>query len=113
MALSGGESQRLRLSKFINKTQKNSVFIFDEPTIGLHPLDVQILIKVIQKLIMQGATVIAIEHDLDMIRNADFIIDMGPGGGTRGGEILAEGTVDDIISNSHSVTGKWIKKSMK
>ena len=91
-SLSGGEAQRLKLASEIGKIQSDSVFIFDEPSIGLHPLDVQVLLKVFQALLDNGATVIVIEHDLDVIRNADYVIDMGPGGGENGGKIIASGT---------------------
>ena len=87
--LSGGEAQRLKLASEMGKGQEDSVFVFDEPTIGLHPLDVKTLLEVFQTLIDNGATVIVIEHDLDVIKNADYIIDMGPGGGNEGGRIVA------------------------
>ena len=92
----------------MGKTQSDSVFVFDEPTIGLHPLDVRTLLDVFQTLIGHGATVIVIEHDLDVIRNADYIIDMGPGGGADGGRIVAVGTPDEIQKTPESVTGKYI-----
>ena len=107
-SLSGGEAQRLKLASEIGKTQTDSVFVFDEPSIGLHPLDVQVLLRVFQTLIDNGATVIVIEHDLDIIRNADYIIDMGPGGGDEGGKIVAVGTPQKIKSNQDSVTGKYL-----
>ena len=106
--LSGGEAQRLKLAGEIGKAQSDSVFVFDEPTIGLHPLDVQTLLDVFQTLIDNGATVIVIEHDLDVIRNADYIIDMGPGGGVDGGEIVAAGTPAEVKANPESCTGKFI-----
>ena len=106
--LSGGEAQRLKLASEIGKTQTDSVFVFDEPSIGLHPLDVQVLLRVFQTLIDNGATVIVIEHDLDIIRNADYIIDMGPGGGEAGGQIVAVGTPQQIAGSSNSITGKYI-----
>lgn len=90
-ALSGGEAQRLKLASEMRRSQDDTLFIFDEPTIGLHPLDVETLIGVLQKLIEHGATVVVIEHDLDMIANADYVIDMGPGGGETGGRIVARG----------------------
>ena len=108
-ALSGGEAQRLKLSMDIDKNQNDSIFIFDEPSIGLHPRDVSTLVSVFQKLIERGATVIVIEHDLDLIKNADYIIDMGPYGGEQGGEIIAYGTLNEIISNEKSITGKYLK----
>ncbi|WP_372518990.1 excinuclease ABC subunit UvrA [Candidatus Ruminimicrobiellum ovillum] len=107
-SLSGGEAQRLKLASEMGKTQSDSVFVFDEPTIGLHPLDVQTLLKVFASLIDNGATVIVIEHDLDVIRNADYIIDMGPGGGEAGGKIVACGTPKQIAENKNSITGKYI-----
>ena len=107
-SLSGGEAQRLKLAGEMGKTQSDSIFVFDEPTIGLHPLDVQTLLDVFQTLIKNGATVIVIEHDLDVIRHADYIIDMGPGGGTEGGQIVAAGTPDKIAATPASITGKFI-----
>ena len=106
--LSGGEAQRLKLASEMGKPQSQSVFIFDEPTIGLHPLDIQVLMKVFDRLIANKATVIVIEHDLDIIRNADYIIDMGPGGGDEGGQIVACGTPEDIRSNPESITGRFL-----
>lgn len=106
--LSGGEAQRLKLASEIGKTQSDSVFVFDEPSIGLHPLDVRTLLGVFQALLDKGATVVVIEHDLDVIRNADYIIDMGPGGGDAGGRIVASGTPTQIRNNPNSVTGKYI-----
>lgn len=108
-SLSGGEAQRLKLASEMGKGQEDSVFIFDEPTIGLHPLDVRTLINVFQTLVDNGATVIVIEHDIDVMKNADYIIDMGPGGGEAGGKIVAVGTPEDIVNNKNSVTGKYIK----
>ena len=107
-SLSGGEAQRLKLASEIGKTQEDSVFVFDEPSIGLHPLDVQVLLGVFQALLDNGATVVVIEHDLDVIRNADYIIDMGPGGGDAGGEIVANGTPQEIQRNERSMTGKYL-----
>ena len=106
--LSGGEAQRLKLASEMGKAQSDSVFVFDEPTIGLHPLDVQTLLGVFRTLIENGATVIVIEHDLDVIRNADYIIDMGPGGGDEGGRIVAAGTPDQIRRTPESLTGKFL-----
>ncbi|MCR5162521.1 MAG: excinuclease ABC subunit UvrA [Thermoguttaceae bacterium] len=107
--LSGGEAQRLKLASEMGRAQSDSIFVFDEPTIGLHPLDVQTLIGVFQTLIAHGATVVVIEHDLDVIRNADWIIDLGPGGGTAGGTICAVGTPEEIARNPRSITGKFLK----
>lgn len=107
-SLSGGEAQRLKLASEMGKSQSDAVFIFDEPTIGLHPLDVRTLLDVFQRLIDSGATVIVIEHDLDVIRNADYIIDMGPGGGNEGGTVVACGTPAQIKAAPESVTGKFL-----
>ena len=107
-SLSGGEAQRLKLASEMGRRQDASVFVFDEPTIGLHPLDVQSLLSVFQNLIENGATVIVIEHDLDVIRNADYIIDMGPGGGEDGGRVVCAGTPEDIKKCPESVTGKYL-----
>ena len=109
-ALSGGEAQRLKLASEMGRTQEDSVFVFDEPTIGLHPLDVQVLLRVFNRLVEAGATVIVIEHDLDLIANADYIIDMGPGGGEQGGKIVACGTPEEIIKNPDSITGKYLRE---
>ncbi len=106
--LSGGEAQRLKLASEMGRQQHDSVFVFDEPTIGLHPLDVQTLLKVFGTLLSHGATVIVIEHDLDVIRAADYIIDMGPGGGCDGGTIVAVGTPNEIACNEASITGRYI-----
>ena len=107
-SLSGGEAQRLKLASEMGKAQSDSVFVFDEPTIGLHPLDVQTLLQVFQTLIENGATVVIIEHDLDVIRNADYIIDMGPGGGEAGGRVVACGTPEQIMKNKDSITGRFL-----
>ena len=107
-SLSGGEAQRLKLASEMGRGQGDSVFVFDEPTIGLHPSDVMTLLGVFQSLIDKGATVIVIEHDLDVIRHADYIIDMGPGGGAEGGRIVACGTPNQIRSSKDSVTGRFI-----
>lgn len=107
-SLSGGEAQRLKLASEMGKSQSDAVFIFDEPTIGLHPLDVRTLLDVFQRLIGSGATVIVIEHDLDVIRNADYIIDMGPGGGNEGGTVVACGTPQQIKNTPQSITGRFI-----
>ena len=92
----------------MGREQADSVFVFDEPTIGLHPLDVQTLLNVFQTLIRNGATVVVIEHDLDVIRNADHVIDMGPGGGEAGGTIVATGTPREIREDARSVTGRYL-----
>ena len=107
-SLSGGEAQRLKLASEMGRAKDGSMFVFDEPTIGLHPLDVETLLGVFQTLIDQGATVVVIEHDLDVIRNADYIIDMGPGGGEAGGRIIAAGTPEKIKNTPMSVTGRFI-----
>ncbi|MCR5347033.1 MAG: excinuclease ABC subunit UvrA [Fretibacterium sp.] len=108
-SLSGGEAQRLKLASEMGRQQEDTVFVFDEPTIGLHPLDVRTLIGVFQRLIENDATVIVIEHDLDVIRSADYIIDMGPGGGTEGGRIVASGTPGEIRDCPESITGKYLR----
>ena len=107
-SLSGGEAQRLKLASEIGRTQTDSVFVFDEPSIGLHPLDVQVLLKVFQALLDNGATVVVIEHDLDVIRNADYVIDIGPGGGDAGGRIVTCGTPQEIRENGDSITGRYL-----
>ena len=109
-SLSGGEAQRLKLASEIGKSQKNSVFIFDEPTIGLHPLDVKVLIDVFDNLIDNGATIVVIEHDLDLIANADYIIDIGIDDELNGGEILAAGSLGDVINSKKSLTGKYLSE---
>ena len=107
-SLSGGEAQRLKLASEIGRTQTDSVFVFDEPSIGLLPLDVRVLLGVFQALLNNGATVVVIEHDLDVIRNADYVIDMGPGGGESGGRVVAVGTPQEIAANPDSITGRYL-----
>jgi excinuclease ABC subunit A len=107
-SLSGGEAQRLKLASEMGRGQSDSVFVFDEPTIGLHPLDVQTLLRVFRHLIGQGATVIVIEHDLDVIRSADYLVDMGPGGGLQGGRVVAAGTPAEVALNPESITGRYL-----
>lgn len=108
-ALSGGEAQRLKLVSEMGKAQSDAVFVFDEPTIGLHPFDVRVLLGVFDRLVASGATVVVIEHDLDVIANADWIIDMGPGGGESGGRIVATGTPEQIAANPNSITGRYLR----
>ena len=108
-SLSGGEAQRLKLASEMGRGQEDTVFVFDEPTIGLHPLDVQTLLGVFRTLIDSGATVVVIEHDLDVIRSADFLLDMGPGGGEEGGRIVALGTPEQVAQNPDSVTGRYLR----
>ena len=108
-ALSGGEAQRLKLASEIGHRQDDAVFVFDEPTIGLHPSDVKVLLGVFQQLIDGGATVLVIEHDLDVIRNADYIVDMGPGGGNAGGRIVVCGTAEDVARCPESRTGEFLR----
>ncbi len=112
-ALSGGEAQRLKLAGQMHKQQTGALFVFDEPTIGLHPHDVEVLLGVLQRLVDKGATVVVIEHDLDMIANADYVIDLGPGGGDAGGRIVAEGTPESIAANPASVTGKHLAQELQ
>ena len=107
-ALSGGEAQRLKLASEMGRTQEDSVFVFDEPTIGLHPLDVKVLLGVFDRLVEAGATVLVIEHDLDVVANADYVIDMGPGGGEQGGRIVACGTPEQIRQSKESITGRYL-----
>ena len=107
-SLSGGEAQRLKLASEMGRGQEDTVFVFDEPTIGLHPLDVRTLLGVFQTLLDSGATVVVIEHDLDVIRSADFLVDMGPGGGAAGGEIVASGTPAQVKKNPRSITGRYL-----
>ena len=109
-ALSGGEAQRLKLASELTRKQGDALFVFDEPTIGLHPLDVEVLLRVLQRLIDNGATVVVIEHDLDMIANADYVIDMGPGGGEGGGRIVCAGTPDQVALCPDSITGRYMGK---
>lgn len=107
-ALSGGEAQRLKLASEMGRAQDDAVFVFDEPTIGLHPLDVRTLLGVFERLVEQGATVVVIEHDLDVIANADYVVDLGPGGGASGGRIVAVGTPEQVADNPESVTGRYL-----
>lgn len=112
--LSGGEAQRVKLSTELSKTStKNTVYFLDEPTTGLHVDDIQMLLSVLQKLVDQGNTVIVIEHNLDVIKCADWIIDLGPEGGEGGGKIVAQGTVEEISTNKTTITGKFLKKVIK
>ena len=111
-ALSGGEAQRLKLASELTRSQDDALFVFDEPTIGLHPLDVEVLLGVVQRLIDNGATVVVIEHDLDMIANADYVVDMGPGGGDAGGRVVACGTPEQVAACPASVTGRYIAEEL-
>ena len=111
-ALSGGEAQRLKLASELTRSQGDALFVFDEPTIGLHPLDVEVLLGVVQRLIDNGATVVVIEHDLDMIANADYVVDMGPGGGDAGGRVVACGTPEQVAACPASVTGRYIAEEL-
>ena len=106
--LSGGEAQRLKLAGEMGRGQGDSLFVFDEPTIGLHPLDVRTLLGVFRRLVANGATVVVIEHDLDVIRAADWVVDMGPGGGEAGGRIVAAGTPAQIAACPESLTGRFL-----
>ncbi|WP_205661175.1 AAA family ATPase [Amycolatopsis vastitatis] len=108
-ALSGGEAQRLKLASELHRNQSDALFIFDEPSVGLHPLDVRTLLEVLGRLTGNGATVVVIEHDLDMIANADHVIDLGPGGGELGGDIVATGTPDEIADTAVSTTGRYLR----
>ena len=108
-SLSGGEAQRLKLAGELGRGQADTVFVFDEPTIGLHPLDVETLLHVFRELTDSGATVVVIEHDLDLIKNADYVVDMGPGGGVQGGAVVAAGTPEEIAASKESLTGKYLR----
>ena len=112
-SLSGGEAQRLKLASEMGRQQTDTLFVFDEPTIGLHPLDVRALLQVFDRLVSSGATVIVIEHDLDVISNADYLIDMGPGGGADGGQIIATGTPAEIAVDGRSVIGRYLASPMR
>lgn len=111
-ALSGGEAQRLKLAEQIDRRHDDALFVFDEPSVGLHPLDVRTLLAVLDRLVSRGATVVVIEHDLDMIANADHVIDMGPGGGEQGGRIVAIGVPDEIADDADSVTGVHLSRHL-
>lgn len=106
--LSGGEAQRLKLVTHLSHKQDDTLFVFDEPTIGLHPLDVKVLVQVMQKLLDQGATIITITHDLNLIVNADYMLDLGPRGGENGGQIVAEGRPTDLIKKPESLTVRYL-----
>ena len=112
-ALSGGEAQRLKLASELTRDQADALFVFDEPTIGLHPLDVEVLLGVLQRLIDNGATVVVIEHDLDMIAAADWVIDMGPGGGDAGGRVVVAGTPEQVVACPESVTGRYLAEELR
>ena len=107
-SLSGGESQRLRIASRLRSSQRGALYVFDEPTTGLHPLDVATLVGVFDRLIEAGATIIVIDHDLDLLAAADHVIDMGPGGGPEGGQLLAAGTPEEVARSARSVTGPWL-----
>ena len=109
-ALSGGEAQRLKPSTELGRKQSDTLFVLDEPSVGLHPLDTRVLLRVIDRLVAKGATVIVIEHDLDMIASAEYVIDMGPGGGAAGGNIVATGTPRDLVRSTASVTGRYLAR---
>ncbi|MFF1607642.1 excinuclease ABC subunit UvrA [Amycolatopsis sp. NPDC058278] len=111
-ALSGGEAQRLKLASELHRDQSGALFVFDEPSVGLHPLDVRTLLAVLERLTGNGATVVVIEHDLDMIANADHVIDMGPGGGAAGGEIVAAGPPDEIAGTAGNITGRYLREHL-
>lgn len=112
-ALSGGEAQRLKLASELTRNQADTLFVFDEPTIGLHPLDVEVLLRVLQRLVDNGATVVVIEHDLDMIANADYVIDLGPGGGAAGGRIVCCGTPEEVAACEASATGHFLREELE
>jgi excinuclease ABC subunit A len=110
--LSGGEAQRLRLAAELRRRHDTALFVFDEPTIGLHPLDVATLVGVLDRLVERGATAIVVEHDLDLIANCDWVIDIGPDGGDAGGQVIATGTVDDVRADADSIIGPWLERHL-
>ena len=112
-ALSGGEAQRLKLAGELGRDQSDAVFVLDEPSVGLHPRDVRVLLEVLQRLVERGATVVVVEHDLDMIANADHVIDLGPGGGAAGGTVVAEGTPEQVAATEGSVTGRYLRAHLE
>jgi excinuclease ABC subunit A len=112
-ALSGGEAQRLKLATQLGRNHTGTLFVFDEPSVGLHPLDIRVLLTVLDRLVETGATVIVIEHDLDIIANADHVIDLGPGGGTGGGRIVATGTPERLAETPESVTGRYLADHLR
>jgi len=112
-SLSGGEAQRLKLASELDRPQRGTLFVFDEPSVGLHPVDVRTLLGVLQRLVDAGGTVVVVEHDLDLIANADHVVDLGPGGGTAGGRIVAAGTPDEVAATPESVTGKFLREVLK
>jgi len=111
-SLSGGESQRLRIASWLRSSQRGALYVFDEPSTGLHPLDVATLVGVFDRLLAAGATIIVIDHDLDLLAAADHVIDMGPGGGPEGGHIVAAGTPADVVRAPDSVTGPWLAEHL-
>ncbi|MGN0056085.1 MAG: excinuclease ABC subunit UvrA, partial [Atopobiaceae bacterium] len=111
-ALSGGEAQRLKLASQVGRDQSGALYVFDEPSIGLHPLDVEVLLGVLQGLVQHGATVVVIEHDLDMISNADYVVDLGPGGGEAGGRVVCSGTPEQVCTCADSVTGRYLAQEL-
>jgi excinuclease ABC subunit A len=108
-ALSGGEAQRLKLATELGRDQSDTLFVLDEPSVGLHPLDTRVLLRVIDRLTARGGTVVVIEHDLDLIANADWVIDMGPGGGAAGGRVVATGTPEQLVRDAHSATARHLR----
>ncbi len=112
--LSGGEAQRVKISSELYRAHmQKTIYLLDEPTVGLHYEDVRKLIDILQKLVDKGNTVVVIEHNLDLIKNADYVIDIGPEGGERGGKIVAKGTPEDVARVEKSYTGKYLKKVLK
>ena len=108
-ALSGGEAQRLKLATKLSRDQSDTLFVLDEPSVGLHPLDIGVLLAVLERLLSTGATVVVIEHDLDMIANADYVIDLGPEGGAAGGRIVATGTPEIVAADLQSMTARYLR----
>ncbi len=112
--LSGGEAQRVKISSELYRPHvQKTIYLFDEPTIGLHYEDVRKLIEILQRLVDKGNTVMVIEHNMDLIKSADYVIDIGPEGGERGGQVVAKGTPEDIANNSKSFTGQYLRKILK
>jgi excinuclease ABC subunit A len=112
--LSGGEAQRVKISAELYRAHlQKTIYLLDEPTVGLHYVDVEKLIEILQRLVNKGNTVVVIEHNLDLIKSADYVIDIGPDGGDKGGKVVAKGTPEDVAKNEHSYTGHYLKRVLK
>jgi excinuclease ABC subunit A len=112
-SLSGGESQRLRIASRLRSSQRGILYVFDEPSTGLHPVDIAVLVAVFDRLLDGGATVVVIDHDLDLLAAADHLIDMGPVGGPAGGRVVAAGTPQQVAANDNSVTGPYLARHLR